>query len=63
MDVQPGPKYPLSIAHVRALLCVLGELLRLPLAYAALARSHTAVADYDGLLDGFAQEEPAAAAV
>jgi len=28
----PGPKYPLSIAHVRALLCVLDELLRLPLA-------------------------------
>ena len=55
----PGPKYPLSIAHVRALLCVLDELLRLPLAQAALASSHTVGADYDG----FAQEEPAAAAV
>ena len=44
----PGPKYPLSIAHVRALLCVLDELLRLPLAQAVLASSHTAGADYDG---------------
>ena len=59
----PGPKYPLSLAHVRALLCVLDELLRLPLAQATLARSHTVAADYDDLLDGFAQEEPAAAAV
>ncbi|CAD6338263.1 unnamed protein product [Miscanthus lutarioriparius] len=49
----PGPKYPLSLAHVRALLCVLDELLRLPLAQAALSRS-AGTADSDGLLlDGF----------
>ena len=46
----PGPKYPLSLAHVRALLCVLDELLRLPLAQAALSR---AADSDDGLLDGF----------
>ncbi|XP_066377037.1 uncharacterized protein [Miscanthus floridulus] len=48
----PGPKYPLSLAHVRALLCVLDELLRLPLAQAALSRA-AGTADSDGLLDGF----------
>ncbi|XP_066375618.1 uncharacterized protein [Miscanthus floridulus] len=48
----PGPKYPLSLAHVRALLCVLDELLRLPLALAALSRS-AGTTDSDGLLDGF----------
>jgi hypothetical protein len=48
----PGPKYPLSLAHVRALLCVLDELLRLPLAQAALARAGT-TDSADGLLDGF----------
>eukprot|EP00267_Zea_mays_P041670 XP_020393590.1 uncharacterized protein LOC109939689 [Zea mays] len=42
---RPGPKYPLSLAHVRALLCVLDELLlRLPPAHAHAA---------DSLLDGF----------
>ncbi|CAL4966310.1 unnamed protein product [Urochloa decumbens] len=41
----PGPN-PLSLAHVRALLCVLDELLHLPLAHRALAAG-------DGLLDGF----------
>ncbi|CAN6192360.1 unnamed protein product [Urochloa humidicola] len=41
----PGSN-PLSLAHVRALLCVLDELLHLPLAKRALAGA-------DGLLDGF----------
>ena len=45
----PGQN-PLSLAHVRALLCVLDELLHLPLAQAALVRA--ACAD-DSLLDGF----------
>ncbi|CAL5050237.1 unnamed protein product [Urochloa decumbens] len=45
----PGPN-PLSLAHVRALLCVLDELLHLPLAHRALASSCAAG---DGLLDGF----------
>ncbi|CAL5040573.1 unnamed protein product [Urochloa decumbens] len=43
----PGPN-PLSLAHVRALLCVLDELLHLPLAHRALAACAG-----DGLLDGF----------
>ncbi|CAN6181595.1 unnamed protein product [Urochloa humidicola] len=43
----PGSN-PLSLAHVRALLCVLDELLHLPLARRALAG-----AGADGLLDGF----------
>ncbi|CAN6200462.1 unnamed protein product [Urochloa humidicola] len=43
----PGPN-PLSLAHVRALLCVLDELLHLPLAHRALAASCS-----DALLDGF----------
>ncbi|KAL6603335.1 hypothetical protein ACP70R_043696 [Stipagrostis hirtigluma subsp. patula] len=46
----PGQN-PLSLAHVRALLCVLDELLHLPLAQGALARGAAACAD--GLLDGF----------
>ncbi|CAL5049753.1 unnamed protein product [Urochloa decumbens] len=41
----PGPN-PLSLAHVRALLCVLDELPHLPLAHRGLAAA-------DGLLDGF----------
>ncbi|CAN6215567.1 unnamed protein product [Urochloa humidicola] len=41
----PGSN-PLSLAHIRALLCVLDELLHLPLAKRALAGA-------DGLLDGF----------
>jgi hypothetical protein len=49
----PGPKYPLSLAHVRALLCVLDELLRLPLAQAALSRAAGTADSADGLLDGF----------
>nr|CAB3471490.1 unnamed protein product [Digitaria exilis] len=47
----PGQN-PLSLAHVRALLCVLDELLHLPLAQAALIRGGAA-AGADGLLDGF----------
>nr|CAB3469072.1 unnamed protein product [Digitaria exilis] len=43
----PGQN-PLSLAHVRALLCVLDELLHLPLAQDALLRGGA-----DGLLDGF----------
>ena len=46
----PGPKFPLSLAHVRALLCVLDELPHLTLAQATLAR---AAVDAKGLLDGF----------
>ena len=48
---------------MRALLCVLDELLHVPLAQVALARSQNTGVDYDGLLDGFTQEEPVAAAV
>ncbi|RLN12061.1 hypothetical protein C2845_PM09G23880 [Panicum miliaceum] len=47
----PGQN-PLSLAHVRALLCVLDELLHLPLAQGALARG-AAAARADSLLDGF----------
>jgi hypothetical protein len=46
----PGQN-PLSLAHVRALLCVLDELLHLPLAQGALVRG--AAARADSLLDGF----------
>ncbi|XP_062227756.1 uncharacterized protein LOC133926039 [Phragmites australis] len=46
----PGQN-PLSLAHVRALLCVLDELLHLPLAQGALVRG--AAACTDSLLDGF----------
>ena len=46
----PGQN-PLSLAHVRALLCVLDELLHLPLAQGALVRGAAACAD--SLLDGF----------
>lgn len=45
----PGQN-PLSLAHVRALLCVLDELLRLPLAQTALL---CGAASTDRLLDGF----------
>ena len=40
----------MSLAHVRALLCVLDELPHLTLAQATLAR---AAVDAEGLLDGF----------
>jgi hypothetical protein len=46
----PGQN-PLSLAHVRALLCVLDELLHLPLAQGALVLGAAACAD--SLLDGF----------
>ena len=46
----PGQN-PLSLAHVRALLCVLDELLHLPLAQGALVRGADVCAD--SLLNGF----------